>query len=93
MKISFQRPKKTLKTIFSEINVEYSDDIINSESRLENEIVKDRLKSYAHMNTIKPINKNINKKWKKVDKNLISIVENICKKVAINLWIRSSCIT
>ena len=77
-------PQKTLKTIFSKINVKYSDDIINSELRMENEIIKDPLKSYAHMNTSKPINKSINKKWKKVDKNLISIVEHICKKVMIN---------
>ncbi len=51
---------------------------------MENEIVKDPLKSYAHMNTVKPINKNINKKWNKVDKNLISIVKHICKRVIIN---------
>ena len=35
------------------------------------------IKSYAHNNIGKSIDNNINEKWKKVDKKLISIVENI----------------
>ncbi len=77
-------PEQILKDLFSQINIEYNDDVINSKSRLTHDILNNPIKSYAHMNISKPIDKNINDKWKKIDKNLITIVEHICKNFMSN---------
>ncbi|MDC0480060.1 sulfotransferase [Candidatus Marinimicrobia bacterium] len=74
-------PEKNLKILFTQLNIKYENDIINSDKRFHHPIANNESITYAHSNLRKPLNISMIDKWKHIEKKLILIIEHICKDV------------